>query len=409
MTVRLYYDDPYLTGFDASVVSVEPDADHLVVALDRTAFYPTSGGQPYDTGHLAGVPVVDVIDRDDGSVAHVLDNHDQAAPRAAPRVGELVHGEIDWTRRFDHMQQHTGQHVLSAAFERLFHVRTVSFHLGAEVSTIDLARDVTSSELIAAEQQANQVVWQDRPVAVAYATEAEAAGLPLRKEPKRGGTLRLIDVKDFDLSACGGTHVSRTGAIGIIAIAGSERFKGGARIEFVCGGRALARFRSLRDSVAAGTRMLSVTPAELPQAIERIQSDAREQKRTIVALQKELVHYRAEALAAAARPIALRGGGPALFAAQAVDADASTLKSLALAVTARPGFVAVLVSTTAPALVVVARSADVAAVSAQKVIATLVSQFGGRGGGQPELAQAGGLNGSPDDILSAGMPAVGTT
>ena len=162
-----------------------------------------------------------------------------------PEPGQVVHGEIDWPRRFDHMQQHTGQHVLSAAFDQLFGVRTVSFHLGAAVSTIDLAREMSPAEIAAAEAEANRVVWEDRPVAIRFADAEEAARLPLRKEPARGGMLRLIDVEDFDLSACGGTHVARTGGIGVIAVASWERFKGGQRLEFLCGGRALAGYRTL--------------------------------------------------------------------------------------------------------------------------------------------------------------------
>ena len=170
------------------------------------------------------------------------------------------------------MQQHTGQHVLSAAFDRVLQVRTVSFHLGTASSTIDLAREVCGGEIARAEHEANRVVWEDRPVAIRFADAEEAATLPLRKESKREGVLRLIDVEDFDVSACGGTHVARTGAIGIIAVAGSERFKGGTRLEFLCGGRALAGFHALGDSVAASVRLLSVLPAELPAAIERQQA-----------------------------------------------------------------------------------------------------------------------------------------
>ena len=403
MTTRLYYDDPHLTAFDASVVAVEPRDDRTVVTLDRTAFYPTSGGQPFDTGTLGGFRVVDVLDRDDGTIAHVLENPQNPLPATRnPRLGpgDRVSGAIDWVRRFDHMQQHTGQHVLSAAFERLFHIRTVSFHLGTDASTIDLARDVSQAELTAAEQDANRVVWEDRPVAVRYATEAEAASMPLRKESKRSGTLRLVEVADYDLSACGGTHVARTGAIGLIAVSGWERFKGGVRIEFLCGGRTLTRFNALRDSVAATTRLLSVTAAELPQMIERMQSDAKEQKRSVVALQTELARFRADELAATADTRQLRDGSEARIVARALDADANTLKALALAIVNRPGFVVVLVSSTTPSLVVVARSADVGGVNAQQVLARLVSEFGGRGGGKAELAQGGGMNGSADAILT---------
>jgi len=395
MTERLYYIDPYLRSFDAVLASVEQRGDTIEVVLDRTAFYPTSGGQPFDVGTLAGLRVIDVADRDDGSIGHILE----------PATGNLepgirVHGEIDWGRRFDHMQQHTGQHVLSAAFDRLFKVATVSFHLGAETSTIDLARTVTAAEITAAENEANRIVWEDRPVHITFANADEAAALKLRKPSAREGTLRLIDVQDFDLSACGGTHVARTGGIGIVAVAGAEKFKGGQRVEFVCGGRALARFRSLRDTVTAGVRLLSVLPAELPPTIERMQTEARDQKRAMTALQTELAHFRAEELAAAAETV-----GTVRLVAKALDADANALKTLAAAVVDRAGYAAVLVSTSRPSLAVVARAADVG-VNAQQVLASLVQKFGGRGGGRPELAQGGGLDGAAEAILAAARESI---
>jgi len=398
MTDRLYYTDPYLRTFNATVQRVEQRGDRQVVTLDRTAFYPTSGGQPFDTGTLGGFRVVEVVDDEDGSVAHVLSTSE--APGRGDRVlvpGASVDGEIDWTRRFDHMQQHSGQHVLSAAIDHLHHVRTVSFHLGTLASTIDLERELSPSEIAGAETEANRIVWEDRPVSIRFVTAEEAATLPLRKEPARGGTLRLIDVERFDLSACGGTHVARSGAIGIIAVVSWERFKGGQRLEFLCGGRALGRLRSLRDTVAASVRLLSVLPEEIPSTVERMQSEARDQKRTVTGLQSELAKFRAQELVASAQ------SGLVL---QALDADANTLKTMASAVATAPGLVAVLVSTSRPALVVVARSAGLA-VSAQQVIASLTGRFGGRGGGKPELAQAGGLDGTAEDILEAARVAVG--
>ena len=171
------------------------------------------------------------------------------------------------------MQQHTGQHVLSAAFDRLFGVRTESFHMGQLSSTIDLAREVSESEIAKAEDDANRIVWEDRPVAIRFATAEEAAAMPLRKESARTGPLRLIDVQDYDLSACGGTHVERTGAIGVIAIGGWEKFKGGSRVEFLCGGRALQRFRVWRGALSAMQKHLSVPPIEMAASIERMQDD----------------------------------------------------------------------------------------------------------------------------------------
>ena len=394
MTQRLYYDDPYLREFDASITGIDRRGDAPVVTLDRTAFYPTSGGQPFDTGMLGPWRVVDVIDQDDGSIGHVTA---RAPETQLPSVGDRVHGEIDWARRFDHMQQHTGQHVLSAAFERLFQVPTVSFHLGTDVSTIDVAREVTREETAAAEDAANQIVWEDRAIAIRYATAAEAARLPLRKEPAREGILRVIDVDRFDLSACGGTHVARTGGIGVIAVTAWERFKGGSRLEFVCGGRALSRFRVLRDTVASAVRLLSVAPRDLPEALDRLHTDARDQKRAITALHTELARLRAEELARAAENGLI---------VRSFDADAPALKAIAGAITARNGFLVVLVTARRPAQLVVARSADVDA-SAHEIVQRLVARFGGRGGGKPDLAQGGGLDAPPDAILAAAREAAG--
>ena len=417
MTNRLYYTDPYLRSFDATIRALNRDRrdGRLVVILDRTAFYPASGGQPFDVGILGGHRVVEVVDEEDeaadeaggGTVAHVIEAGDPGEPsppsgragdagdRQALNVGEVVHGEIDWDRRFDHMQQHTGQHVLSAAFDRLFGVRTLSFHLGADVSTVDLAREMTVAEIVAAEEAANRVVWEDRAVSIRFVTADEAGRLPLRKEPAREGTLRLVDIDGWDLSACGGTHVTRSGSIGAIAVVAWERFKGGQRVEFLCGGRALRRFRSMRDSLGASVRLLSVVPQELPAAIERLQTDAREQKRGLLALQGELARCRAVELVATARPIST-----GRLVLRAVDANANGLKALAGAVTREPGLIVVLVSTSTPALVVVARSSDQSA-SSQQLVASLMARFGGRGGGTAELAQAGGLGGAPEEILEA--------
>ena len=391
MTDRLYYTDPYLRSFDATVTRAARRDDRLLVTLDRTAFYPTSGGQPFDTGRLGTLRVVDVVDEEDGSISHVTERPSQDADL---KTGDRVHGEIDWARRFDHMQQHTGQHVLSAAFATLFGVRTLSFHLGASFSTIDLAREMSAPELGAAEAEANRIVWEDRAVGIRFADAAEAAQLPLRKEPARGGTLRLIDVEGFDLSACGGTHVARTGGIGVIAVASWERFKGGQRLEFVCGGRALAAYGRLRDAVTASVRLLSVLPDELPAAIERLQADAREQKRAMVSVQQDLARYRADELAAS--PELMSGFA---IVARAVDADASGLKVLASAIVAHAGLVVALVSTSTPSQIIIARSADVS-ISAHHLLTQLIAIFGGRGGGRAELAQGGGLGGSPQAILN---------
>jgi alanyl-tRNA synthetase len=386
MTERLYYTDAYRQTFDATVIACTAAGAHAEVVLDRTAFYPTSGGQPFDVGTLGGARVLDVIDREDGTIAHLVD--------APLTTGARVEGAIDWARRFDHMQQHTGQHVLSAAFDRLSGVRTESFHLGRESSTIDLAREVTATELAAAEDEANRIVWEDRLVAVRVVSPAEAATLPLRKEPARTGPLRLIDVHDFDLSACGGTHVARTGAVGIIAVAGIEKFRGGSRVEFLCGGRALRRFRAWRDALAASMRVLSVAPHELAGAIDRLQQDNKALGRAARTLQEQLAVHEAGALVA-------RGtlAGDRTVVVEALDGwDAAGLKAMASAAAARPGVAVALFSTSVPALCVVARSQGVT-VDAGAVLKALAGRFGGKGGGKPDLAQGGGLTGNTQELL----------
>ena len=389
MTNRLYYTESYRTDFDATVVAVDTVDGCTHVTLDQTAFYPTSGGQPSDTGTLGGAAVSEVIDREDGTIAHVTSS--------ALRVGEVVQGAIDWARRFDHMQQHTGQHVLSAAFDRLFGVRTESFHMGTLSATIDLAREVSASEVAKAEDEANRIAWEDRPVTIRFATAEEAAKMPLRKESIRTGPLRLIDVEDFDLSACGGTHVARTGGIGVIAIGGWEKFRGGSRVEFLCGGRALNRFRLWRDSLAATQKFLSVSPEEMAAAVERMQADSKAQQRTLRGFQEKLATHEAHSLVAKAVPI---GGQFAVI--EALEGwDAQGLKAIAVAAAAEnPNAVVVLFTTTVPALVVIARG-GAATADAAAMLKALVAQFGGKGGGKPDLAQGGGLAGATAQLIDA--------
>ena len=386
MTERLYYTDPYLREFDANLLDTVSHEGHTALVLDRTAFYPTSGGQPADAGAFADVRVLDVVEADDGRILHVVDR--------GPSVTTL-HGTIDWTRRFDHMQQHTGQHVLSAAFDRLLGVRTESFHLGADDSTIDLAREVTAAEVERAENEANRIVWEDREVGIRFVEADDVRALGLRKETNRQGTIRLIDIHDFDLSACGGTHVARTGAIGIIAVAAAERFRGGSRITFRCGNRALIGFRALRDIVSGSIRVLSVAPPELPSAIERLQGDARELRRQIKGFQGQVAVGRADALAAGAEVT----DDVRVVAASLEGWDANGLKLVASRIIEQPGFAVVLVSEPQPSAIVVARSNGVN-VDSGAVLKAVAAKFGGKGGGRPELAQGGGVTGRASDVLA---------
>ncbi len=398
---RLYYEDSQILSFDASVLAVDVVDGAIHVRLDSTAFYPTSGGQPHDLGALKrlGVSsqltpdflVADVLDDETtGEVVHVI-----AATTAPLAVGDRVHGEIDRPRRLDHMQQHTGQHVLSAAFDRLFGVRTVSFHMGAAGSTIDLAREVTLSEIEGAVFEANRVVWDDRPVLIRYATDAEAAAMPLRKESRRSGLLRLVEVPDFDLSACGGTHVPRTGVIGVIVVPGAERFKGGSRVSFLCGARALDGYNALRDVTTAASRTLSIGVSELPDAVARMAGELKEQQRRLKQLQEQVTAQ----LAGELRQTAMAGRLGAQVVVQSQPGwDAPAIKFLAFAVVSVPGFIVVLTGEGDPVPVVAARSADVS-FDAGAWLKDAIAALGGRGGGRPEMAQ-GGLAAGTGDILA---------
>jgi alanyl-tRNA synthetase len=385
MSDRIYYTDSSCLEFEAVVVRAFAHESRPAVVLDRTAFYPTSGGQPFDTGRLGDADVIEVVD--EGDIVHVLSS-------PLPQ-GTRVTGVVDRPRRFDHMQQHTGQHVLSASFDRLFENPTVSFHMGAETCTIDLARELGAGELERAVAEANRVVFDDRPVSIRFASEDEASGLPLRKEPARTGELRLVEVSEFDLSACGGTHVARTGAIGLIVALGSERFRAGTRVTFVCGGRALAAFDVHLKAVTGVTRNLSVLPHEMPAAVERLQAEARELRKTLARLQEALAVHEAAGLVEAAALVA----GVRVVALVVAERDAAGLKSLASALTSHAGVIAALASASIPASVVVARGSDVR-LDAGKILRELASQFQGRGGGRPELAQGGGFTGSPEAIVA---------
>lgn len=395
VTTRIYYTDSCCRTFDATVSKTFEHEGRPAVTLDRTAFYPSSGGQPCDIGRLGAAGVVDVVDAGD-DVIHVLS--------AAMAAGVAVTGEIDWARRFDHMQQHTGQHVLSAAFDRLFDNRTVGFHMGADVSTIDLAREPAPAEVERAVDEANTIVWEDRPVSVRLVSQAEAASLPLRKESAREGTLRLVEIPGFDLSACGGTHVERTGAVGMIAALSAERVRGGSRVTFVCGGRALGALRIYRDAVAGSVRALSVLPGELPAAVERVQAESRDLRKHVKGLQEKLAAQEGARLAADAPQV-----GDVRVVIQAIEGwDVSGLKALAAASTAAARACVVLMSPVAPVSLVVACSGGVP-IDANVVLQQLTSRFGGRGGGKPQMAQGGGLVAPVEEIVSAARALIEST
>src|SRR4051812_18088900 len=292
MTARLYYTDSYLRAFDATVVSTD-DAGRRIY-LSETAFYPTSGGQPNDLGTLGGVRVADVVDEGE-RVAHLL-----AEPLAEGAPGS-VRAEIDWERRYDHMQRHTGQHLLSGVLEDLFGYRTVSVHFGADIDTIDLdAEQVSRERLVAAEERANALVWENRPVSVAFENASAAQGL--RKASEREGTLRIVTIEGVDRSACGGTHVRATGEIGAILVRGMEKVRKATRIQFLCGRRAVRRARADFEALSQIAGTLSASADEAVSLVAAQSQQLRDAENIRRKMERELAEHRARALHARAEP-----------------------------------------------------------------------------------------------------------
>ena len=290
-TKRLYYSDSYTTRFKANIIErVKANGRHAVI-LDQTYFYPTSGGQPHDTGRLNDTAVTNVTIREaDGAILHWLGQ------------GEIwfdaVVGEIDWTRRFDHMQQHTGQHILSQAFLQTAEAETIGFHLSDNSVTIDLNNlDLQPEQIEQAEFLANQVIWQNRRIKVRWATAEQAQKLPLRKiPPAREGKLRLIEIDKFDLTACGGTHTAATGSVGQIKILKLERRRDKLRVAFACGQRALQDYRLKNSIVNNLTAQLTTGAPELPATITKMQAEAKENRRLLKRQQTVLLKIQAQAL-----------------------------------------------------------------------------------------------------------------
>lgn len=368
MTERLYYHDCYLREFKAKVVDSSDGGRR--VYLDRTAFYPTSGGQPFDLGTLAGVAVREVIDEDD-RIGHLLE-----APLGAATEAE---GVIDWSRRYDHMQQHTGQHLLSAVLEELFQIRTVSFHLGSEVSTIDVeAPALTAGQLERVEDRCAQIIAEARPVQITF--EDAASDLELRKASTRTGTLRIVSIDNLDRSACGGTHLRTAAEIGSILTGKLEKIRGITRVEFVCGKRALRRAQADNRLVASIGRALSVPPEQTPQLLAALIEKNKSLEKTGQRLATELARREGQDLYAATAPGA---DGVRITTQRGLIDDAMRARAQAFVAGQKSVFLAVCDQ---PPSLLLAASAD-SGIHAGDRIKAAVTVSGGRGGGNQQLAQ----------------------
>ncbi len=379
MTIRLYYDDSYLTEFAATAVEVRASGGKHVAVLDKTAFYPTSGGQPHDIGTLGGSRVMEVEEDSEGNILHFTD---------IPPPAGAVTGRVDWARRFDHMQQHTGQHILSQAFLRVTQAQTVSFHLGQDVCTLDIELPQPSTAIMRqAEELASRIVFEDRAVGILTVNRTELAALGVRKQTEREGNIRVIEVEDFDLSPCGGTHVRRTGEVGMIAVLDCERYKGGTRVEFACGRRILGILSKDHEVLKELGNLHSAHPHELVRLTEKLLEERTALARENARLNQQVLEAEAQEM----RSRAEKRGGKAIVRQRFSGRPVESVKLLAQKIAALPGAVAILgVSQVDAQVVIVARSADVSG-NCGAAIKEVAEKLGGKGGGRPELAQAGGI------------------
>ena len=283
-TEKLYYTDPFLTTFTAKVLSCEAGKGGYLVTLDRTAFYPEGGGQPADHGTLGGIAVTDVHEKD-GVVIHTVEK--------AVEIGENVTGRIDWARRFDHMQQHSGEHILSGILCHNYHCDNVGFHLGADTVTIDYNTDISWEEALAAEYQANQVIWADAPAEITYPSPAELEQLDYRSKKALTGKVRIVTFPEADCCACCGTHVLRAGQVGIIKVLSCQKFRSGVRMEILCGERAWRYLSGTYDQAHAVGQHLSVKPLEAAAAVERLTEELTAAKARMAELEGEVFSHKA--------------------------------------------------------------------------------------------------------------------
>ena len=374
-STRLYFEDAYRTEFEASIVSRSTREGRPALALDRTCFYPESGGQPWDTGTINGIPVLKVLEEGE-AILHVLERDTDPAIQA----GGLVVGRIDWPRRFDHMQQHSGQHILSQAFIEIINGETKSFHLGADFATLEIGlAELDEEGLEKVELLANAVVQKDKEIKTYFVAPEKISEVPFRRPPKKEGLLRVVEVEGFDYSACGGTHCRRTGEIGPIKIARWERIRGNLRFEFLCGGRAVADSIRKNRIVRQMAGQMSLQEKDLAEGLEKLVQEGRSLRRSLKAVQSKLVDYEAKDLAGRATGLIIQD-----ISKERTPEEA---KLLALSLIKQGCFV-VLFGVSSPERdhIVLARS-DSLAIDLREVGRAVSSLVAGRGGGGPSLME----------------------
>jgi alanyl-tRNA synthetase len=380
MTERLYRFDSFLTTFTARALECLPTALGTAVVLDRTGFYAAAGGQPCDFGVLGGAPVIDVAERSDGAIVHVLG----AAPEFGP--GDAVVGVIDFRRRFDFMQQHSGQHLLSQAFVRIAGAETLSVHFGDEASTIDVDSAALSHDQLAAlEDEVNRAAQADLSVIVREVPEAEVAAYGLRRPPKVTGMVRIVEFEGYDWSACGGTHVIRSGQVGAIALVRSEKRRGGTRVTFLCGNRAVVHHRALNGQAVTLGERLSVSALEILPAFDR----SREESQALRSRLSEATELLLDAEAVRLRAAGRRIGAENWIVAALDGREPDAIRALAKRLATDPETVVLLASAGARTFFCFSRAPD-AVTDMSMLLRAALARVGAKGGGSALYAQGGG-------------------
>lgn len=382
MTNRLYYDNPYVTQFDATVLACRPCGDSWEVLLDRSAFYPTSGGQPFDTGTLGGARVTDV-NVTDGEVWHTVDS-----PLS---VDAQVKGCIDWPRRFDHMQQHAADHMIASALHRLMGGVTIGLHISADVSTIDVAMPggathLTDEDIRRIEDDVNERIQRDVPIRCWFPEAAELAALPLRKAPTVTEHVRIVAIGEDEMVACGGTHPATAGQIGLVKILSATPARGKMRVAFLAGQRALADYRQARQSAQEAAKLLSSPVEKLPDSLRALQEKLLAAQDEIAGLRRAQLFARTDELLMEAQPLP----DGSFLVARMVEANASTLHEFASHLITTPGYVVLLGAKRGDTVQYVFGRADDVDVNMGALMRQAAALCGGKGGGRPDFAQGGG-------------------
>lgn len=367
---RLYLENPYQVEFEARVMEKTSYEGKSALVLDQTCFYPESGGQPDDRGMIHGVKVIRILE-DEDSIIHVLEQ-EVSSPE--------VKGKIDWERRFDHMQQHSGQHILSQSFYELFGAETLSFHIGEQSSTVEIdLRKASEEEVESVERRANQIIFEDREIRSYFIQEKDAGTIPLRKPPKKKGVIRVVEVSGFDYSACGGTHVRKAGEVGLIKIRSWERIRDNVRFEFVCGHRAREDYAWKNRALRELSNKLTVDEKDVLSSVEKILFDLKSQKKIRRKMQEKMAQYEAQEIVQRAKEKVIKK----LYS----DRTAEEIKFLALNIIRKGDFVVLLgLKGEERAHLVISRS-EAIDIDLRELLPVIFQLIKGKGGGQSSLVE----------------------